>query len=171
MERRHALIRAYERGDLSKKEFLQSNLKDLDNSNIRPFLIIDRLEKGIFNYQYFNALAKRYRMEARKVRRNRKGHREYSRCLSLAEKYYGKKDKTILEILEFVDYENLSAYHVHCQDKKLQDRLFEIVFLNYPEYILHSKSDAIYEKLCEHRVFMREKKQSKIDSYINDPYY
>ncbi|MDD7363739.1 MAG: DUF6648 family protein [Peptoniphilus sp.] len=170
MERRRALICAYERGDLNKREFLQSNLKDLDNSNVRPFLVIDRLEKGIFNYQYFNALAKRYRMEARHAKRRDKSNREYCHCLSLAEKYYGKKDDTILEILEFMNYQNLHAYHVHCRDKNLQDQLFEIVFIEYPEFILHSKSKEIYEKLCKHDVFIKEKKQSKIDGYINDPY-
>ncbi|MDY3118021.1 MAG: DUF6648 family protein [Peptoniphilus sp.] len=170
MERRSALIRAYERGDLNKKEFLQTNLKDVYNSNVRPFLRIDRLEKGIFNYQYYNALAKGYRMEARRLKRRQKCNREYSRCLSLAEKYYGKKDDTILEILEFVNYSNVYGYYVHCDGKNLQDRLFEIVFIEYPEYILHSTSKAIYQGLVKHHVFMEKKKRSKIDTYINDRY-
>lgn len=56
-----------------------------------PLFLIDRLEKGIFNYQYYNALAKSYRMEARRVKRMQKSNRAYCRSLSLAEKYYGKK--------------------------------------------------------------------------------
>lgn len=170
MERRSALIRAYERGDLNKKEFLQTNLKDMHSSNVRPFFLIDRLEKGIFNYQYYNALAKSYRMEARRVKRMQKSNREYCRSLSLAEKYYGRKDDTILEILDFVDYKNVYGYFVHCDGKKLQDRLFEIVFIEYPEYILHSTSKRVYEALVDRGVFMEEKKRSKIDTYINDRY-
>lgn len=170
MERRSALIRAYERGDLNKKEFLQSNLKDMHNSNVRPFLLIDRLEKGIFNYQYYNALAKSYRMEARRLKGRQKCNREYSRCLSMAEKYYGKKDETILEILNFVDCKNVYAYFVHCDGKKLQDRLFEIVFIEYPEYILHSTSREIYRYLLDRNSFKEEKMRSKIDMYINDRY-
>ena len=99
-----------------------------------------------------------------------KCNREYSRCLSLTEKYYGKKDDTILEILKFVDCKNVYAYFVHCDGKKLQDRLFEIVFIEYPEYILHSTSRRVYRYLLDRDIFMEEKMRSKIDMYINDRY-
>ena len=170
IERRLALIRAYERGDLNKKEFLQSNLKDIDNSNVRPFFLADRLEKGIFNYQYYNALAKHYRMEARKVKNRRRNRRDYTHYLSLSEKYYGKKDETILDILKFMNFNDLYGYFIHCRNKDLEDELFEIVFVNYPEFILHSKSKQIYETLCDHNVFHEDKKRSIIDNYINDSY-
>lgn len=170
IQRRSELIHAYERGDLSKKEFLQTNLKDMYNSNVRPFLVIDRLEKGIFNYQYYNAMAKGYRMEANRLKGRPKSNRDYSRCLSMAEKYYGKKDETILEILSFVEFKNIYGYFVHCNGKNLQGRLFEIVFLEYPEYILHSTSQTIYRRLVEHQVFMEQRKRSRIDNYINDRY-
>ena len=170
IERRLALIRAYERGDLNKKEFLQSNLKDIDNSNVRPFFLVDRLEKGIFNYQYYNALAKHYRMEARKVKNRRRNRRDYTHYLSLSEKYYGKKDETILDILKFMNFNDLYGYFIHCRNKNLEDELFEIVFVNYPEFILHSKSKQIYETLCDHNVFHEDKKRSIIDNYTTDSY-
>ncbi|VEJ35481.1 Uncharacterised protein [Aedoeadaptatus ivorii] len=170
LERRNALIAAYERGDLDKKEFLECNLRDLNNSNVRPFLVIDRLEKGIFNYQYFNALAKSYRMEARKARIKPRSNRKYCRCLSLANKYYGKKDETILEILEFMEFREVYGYFVHCAGKNLDGRLFEIVFPAYPEFILHSTSKKIYDALLRNEAFLEETLRSKIESYINDRY-
>lgn len=100
----------------------------------------------------------------------RRSKRDYTHYLSLAEKYYGKKDETILDILKFMNYDDLYGYFIHCQNKKLEDQLFEIVFVDYPEYILHSKSKRIYEILCDHNVFHKEKKRSIIDSYINDSY-
>ena len=128
------------------------------------------MEKGIFNYQYYNALAKHYRMEARKVKNRRRNRRDYTQYLSLSEKYYGKKDETNLHILKFMNFNDLYGYFIHCRNKNLEDELFEIVFVNYPEFILHSKSKQIYETLCDHNVFHEDKKRSIIDNYINDSY-
>ena len=57
-EKRHSLIIQFNNGDLTKKEFLQENFNFITSLNIKPFIKIDSFEKGMFNYQYYNSLAK-----------------------------------------------------------------------------------------------------------------
>ena len=96
---RQALIDQYTRGDMTKSEYLNKNLDAVMSLNIKPFRKIDSVEKGLFNYQYYNALAK----DAMTVA---------GRHDSEAGFYYREKDKATLSILRLLDYQNVSAYYI-----------------------------------------------------------
>ena len=49
---RNNLIDELDNKKINKEEFIQKNLKILDNSGIKPFASIEDYNMGIFNYQY-----------------------------------------------------------------------------------------------------------------------
>ena len=55
---RQSLIDQYKKGDMTKREYLQMNYDAVINNGINPFKNIDTVEKALYNYQYYNALAK-----------------------------------------------------------------------------------------------------------------
>lgn len=55
---RQSLIDQYKKGDMTKREYLKMNYDAVMNNDIRPFKNIDTVEKALYNYQYYNALAK-----------------------------------------------------------------------------------------------------------------
>lgn len=170
IQRRTFLIESYEQGKIDKKEFLLMNINDLHTRNMKPFLIIDKMEKAIFNYQYYNAMAKHYLMLAKEVKFNKKEKRKYCNYLSLADKYYNLKDQTILNTLEFTRFKDIDAYFIRCKSKELENKLFEIVFINESQVIFHSKSKEILQILINNSVFSQHIRTSLIESYINDKY-
>ena len=64
-QNRSSLIIQYTNGDITKKEFLEYNFDFVQEMNIKPFSRIDSFEKGMYNYQYYNVLAKYYTMLAK----------------------------------------------------------------------------------------------------------
>ena len=75
-ENRSSLIIQYQNGDLTKREFLEYNYDIVRKSNLKPFLKVDSYEKGMYNYQYYNVLAKYYTMLAKEIK-NTKKHQKY----------------------------------------------------------------------------------------------
>ena len=67
-DHRSSLIIQFGNGDLSKREFLEQNFDLVRKTNLKPFLRVDSYEKGMFNYQYYNVLAKYYRMLAKEIK-------------------------------------------------------------------------------------------------------
>ncbi len=55
---RQSLIDQYAKGDMTKREYLQKNYEAVVYGEIGPFRNMDTVEKALFNYQYYNALAK-----------------------------------------------------------------------------------------------------------------
>ena len=55
---RQSLIDQYAKGDMTKREYLQKNYEAVVYGDIGPFRNMDTVEKALFNYQYYNALAK-----------------------------------------------------------------------------------------------------------------
>lgn len=170
IKRRSLLIESYELGEIDKKEFLLKNIEDLHRSNLKPFFQIDRMEKAIYNYQYYNAMAKHHLILAKKIKYIKKKNRQYCYFLSLADKYYNLKDQTILYTLEFAGFKNIEAYFIRCNSKDLDEKLFEIVFKNEKQVIFHSKSDYLLKLLKEKEIFIEDIRSSVIESYINDRY-
>ena len=150
---RQALIDQYIRGDMSKSEYLNSNLNAVMSLNIRPFRFVDTVEKGLFNYQYYNALAKD----------------GISRIDGETERHYREKDKATLAILRLLEYENVSAYFIKVRSKHLKGKIFEIILNDY-NAIMHSKNSILLDKLKNAGVFIDETRISLIDSYINQRY-
>lgn len=149
---RQSLIDQYIKGDMTKGEYLMENLDAVLSLNIKPFRNIDTVEKGLFNYQYYNAFAKEAKMNSEK-----------------ADYYYNKKDYATLKVLELLDFKNVKAYPIKVRSKYLKGKLFEIVLVEH-NMILHSTSELILKRLKDEYVFENEVRQSLIDGYINQKY-
>lgn len=167
---RSHLIEEYESGAITKREFLFKNIDYFSGSNMRPFLYINHYEKGIFNYQYYNTLAKYYYMMARDERALGAERRRVNHCLNLSRKYYDLKDQATLDILKLVEFEQVKAYFIETNSRRLKDRLYEIVILNKEEAVFHSKSEKLLEVLNENSTFIEGTHISVIENYINEGY-
>lgn len=138
--------------------------------NLKPFLRVDTYEKGMYNYQYYNVLAKYYTMLAKEIRNTRKHQKYYNYYLNKGNNYYHEKDKAALNLMKLLEFKGIEAYFVKCESKNLKDKLYEIVLLDYKEAIFHSKALWLLDILREEGVFIEGKKVSLIDEYINATY-
>ncbi len=169
-KKRSNIIQKFGRGEITKKQFLEDNYNLVRRSSIIPFLRIDSYEKGMYNYQYYNVLAKYYNMlahEAKDVRKNQKYYVEY---LNKSNNFYHEKDRTTLEILKYLDFKGVEAYFIEMESKRLNGELYEIALLNYDEAIFHSKAKWLLDILREEGVFIDSERKSLIDGYINERY-
>ncbi len=155
---RQALIDQYSKGDLTKKEYLNKNLDAVLSLKEEPFKRVDSVEKGLFNYQFFNALAKEAAMEAKSS--FDRGQADY---------YYYRKDGATMRILELIEFKNVESYFIRVRSRELKNRLFEIILKN-TDIILHSTSEAILNRLREEQCFSEGVRKSVIDWYINHRY-
>lgn|SRR5690625_2879958 len=169
-EQRSYLIFQFEGGEISKKEFLEQNYNLVRKTNIRPFLRIDSYEKGMFNYQYYNVLAKYHNMLAKETKNTRRHKRYYPYYLNKGNNYYHEKDKAALGLLKHLKFKGIEAYYIDVESRVLKDELYEIVLLDYKEAIFHSKSKWLLDILREEGVFIEGVKTSLIDEYINEKY-
>lgn len=169
-EHRSALITQYENGDITKREFLEYNYDFVRRMNVKPFMRVDSFEKGMYNYQYYNVLAKYFRMLAKEVKSSRKHQRYYVQYLNKGNNYYHEKDKSALALLKLIDFEGVEAYFIKCESKGLKDKLYEILLLDYKEAIFHSKAIWLLDILKEEGVFSEKRRISVIDEYINETY-
>lgn len=169
-DNRLSLIIQYANGDITKKEFLEYNFNFIQDMNIKPFVKIDSYEKGMYNYQYYNTIAKYYKMLANDLWRSGDCGEEHIYYKQMGNEYYDKKDKSTYQFLRYLKFKNVEAYFVNVESKSLNNKLYEIVLLDYTEAIFHSKSLWLLEVLREENVFIEEKKDSIIDYYINQKY-
>lgn len=170
MAQRSSLIMKYSNGDMTKKEFLKSNFDYFVSVNARPYIKVDTYEKGMYNYQYYNGMAKYYKMMAREVRNTKKHSKYYNYYLNLGNKYYDNKDESALDILKLIDFENVECYFISCESQALEDSLFEIVLKDRKEAIFHSRSEELLQILKDRGVFSPGKRESLISDYINERY-
>ena len=104
---RQSLIDQYAKGDMTKREYLQRNYEAVIYGDIGPFRNMDTLEKALFNYQYYNALAK----EMKTISTTRDMDYELKRdYMEKSNYYYSKKDKATLTALRMLDYKGVVAY-------------------------------------------------------------
>ncbi len=169
-KRRSFLIKQLESGKLNKKQFLEENYNLVRRFNMRPFLRIDNYEMGMYNYQYYNVLAKYFKMMAKESKEYGRPIRYYREYLNKGNNYYAEKDKATLGILEFLNFQGVEAYYIDVESKGLRGSLYEIVLLDYEEAIFHSKCKNLLEVLKRKKVFKKEMKKSVIDDYINETY-
>ena len=170
-ENRSSLIVQYQNGDLTKREFLEYNYDIVRRANLKPFLKVDSYEKGMYNYQYYNVLAKYYTMLAKEIKNTKKHQKYYVYYLNKGNNYYHEKDKAALALLRFLEFKDVEAYYVKVESRLLKDKLYEIVLLDYKEAIFHSKAQWLLDILKTEGVFIEGKKVSLIDEYINAKYY
>jgi len=169
-EHRDMLIIQHMNGDINKKEFLELNYKYMLEKNIKPFQRIDSFEKGMYNYQYYNMMAKYHRMIAQDIKDRGKHISFYIKYLEEADYYYNEKDKTTFRLLRFLHYENVEAYFIKMESANLEGRLYEIVLNDYEYAVLHSKCLWLLDVLKKENVFSDKKKKSVIDYYVNSKY-
>jgi len=168
--KKNLLIQQFMKGDMTKREFLIENFEFIQNMNIKPFTRIDCFEKGYYNYQYYNTLAKYYRMEAVDGKKNAK-HPEVSReYIEKSNIFYNKKDRTVMQVLETIDFKDVDAYYITVKSIYLKNRLVEIVFREYDNVIFHTRCLWLAERLMEEGILYQDVKKSLIDSYINQKY-
>lgn len=163
---RQSLIDQYAKGDMTKREYLRRNYEAVVYGEIGPFQNMDTVEKALFNYQYYNALAK----ENKTISTSRDMDYELKRdYLEKSNYYYNKKDRATLTALRMLDYQGVQAYFVKVRSKYLKGRLYEIV-IEEENIILHSTSPLILKCLREEGVFHEESRKSVIDEYVNRRY-
>ena len=152
---------------MTKREYLQANYEAVVyNPEISPFKNVDTVEKGLYNYQYYNALAKEMKSLSTQKNIEWEMKKDY---LERSNHYYAKKDQATKKVLDLLDYQNVTAYMIKVKSKYLKGRLFEIV-LDQNQMILHSTNTVILNKLKEEGVFLEGSKRSLIDQYINQRY-
>ncbi|WP_042682677.1 DUF6648 family protein [Anaerosalibacter massiliensis] len=169
-DHRNSLIIQYKNGDISKREFLEGNFDFVEQMNVKPFSQIDSYEKGMYNYQYYNVLAKYYTMLAKDMKREGQSDKYYTYYLNEGNYYYREKDRATLQLLRFLDFKNIEAYFIKVESKFLKDKLYEIVLKDYEYAIFHSKSKWLLDILRKEGIFIEGKKVSLIDEYINETY-
>ncbi len=166
---RQALIDQYLKGDMTKREYLQANYDAVIGSDFGPFTILDSVEKCLFNYQYYNALAKENRSISMHEDMETALKRQYQ---SQSDYYYRKKDQATQKALALIDYCDVEAYLVKVKSRALKGKLFEIVCRSDALYgmILHSTNDRLRQRLEEEGVFLEGSRLSLIDAYVNQRY-
>ena len=167
LSNRKSLIEQYTKGDLSKEEFIEANYRCINALDIKPFQKIDNVKKAIYNYQYYNVLAKYYQKKAHDLNKRHGGREDY---LELSNHYYSKKDNVTLKLLELLDFRGVEAYFVKAKSPTLKKKLFEIVLKEHDSVILHSINEVILNLLIKENVFSNEVRNSLVDSYINQKY-
>lgn len=168
---RDSLILQFKNGDITKREFIEEHYYFIQRLNLKPFKNrIDSFEKGIYNYQYYNMIAKYCYMRS-KDRKLVDKHRQVAKKYGYkAGHYYRQKDWSTLKLLEHLEFENVDAYFIKVRSSALKDKLYEIVLKDYESVILHSKAEHMLKRLREEGVFIEGVRKSLIDSYINQKY-
>ena len=169
-ENRDRLIISHMNGEIDKKNFLDSNYKYMIDNKIKPFITIDSFEKGMYNYQYYNVMAKYYKVIVQELKESGKGLNFYSKYLDDVNYYYDEKDKTTFRLLRHLKYKNVEAYFISMESSVLEGKLYEIVLKDYEFAVLHSQSEWLLSALKRENVFLSYKKKSVIDYYVNQKY-
>jgi hypothetical protein len=169
-EHRDMLIIQHMNGDINKKEYLELNYNYILEKNIKPFQRIDSFEKGMYNYQFYNMMAKYHKMIAQEIKDKGKHISFYNKYLQEADYFYNEKDKTSFRLLRFLHYENVEAYFIKMESSTLEGKLYEIVLKDYEYAVLHSKCLWLLDVLRKEKVFIDGKKKSVIDYYVNQKY-
>lgn len=163
---RQSLIDQYRKGDMTKGEYLQKNYNAVVYGNIGPFTNMDTLDKALFNYQYYNALAKEMKSISTPNNMEYELKRDY---LEKSNHFYHKKDRATLVALRKLDFQGTEAYFVKVHSKYLKGKLIEI-HIPEEDIILHTTSPLILKTLREEGVFFEESRKSLIDDYVNHRY-
>lgn len=155
---------------INKDEFLERNYLFLINLGLKPFSKIQELEEAIYNYQYYNIMAKIANTKAFKCQNFPKKKKNHTKYINDRENYYYLKDVATLSLIDMVGFENIDAYFISLKSKRLTGQIFEIKVKNCDKLILHSKNKKILDRLRNNKAFCEEIRESLIDSYVNRSY-
>lgn len=160
---RTALIEELMEGKLNKRSFLDANYEL--TKRMRPYVHPDSPEECLYNYHYYNALAKVEKTRARFSSRTR----SVKRFEDTARNYYCEKDKATMRMLDFFDSVSIRAYPIQTSSHTLNGRLIEILF-PMPYVVLHTCDAKIKSRLLIAGVFEQAHQESAISSYVNALY-
>ena len=166
-KKRNDLIFELSDGKIDKISFLEKNYELIQNLNMKPLLNISTREEGMYNYQYYNILAKFFKQKSILYSNNKKKQKKYNENLMKSNNYYAEKDKYLLRMIDFLDENSTEAYFIDMNSKRLNNSLFEIVVKDVEFAIFHSMNIEILQKLKEKNIFVNEIRISKIDDYVN----
>lgn len=155
---------------IDKDEFLDRNYKFLVKLGLKPFSNIRELEEAIYNYQYYNIMAKLANTKAFKCQNMPKKKKIYARLINDRENFYYLKDLATESLIDIVGPENIESYFISLRSKRLTGQIFEISVKSCDKLILHSKNKKILNKLRRTNSFSEEIRESLIDSYVNKSY-
>lgn len=153
-------------GRIDKGQFLSENYLLIQNQSMRPFVDLKNLDICLYNYQYYNVLAKHSIQQANGART----FRDRDQFRNRAENYYIEKDKATQAFVGLADQADLEAYPLIMDSTRLDQVLFEINYMNRDYVVLHSMSDQIRASLTAKGVFKEEPRLSLINHYINEEY-
>ena len=170
-KKRNDLISELSQGKIDKISFLEKNYELIQNLNMKPLLNISSLEEGMYNYQYYNILAKFFKQKSQLYSNNKKKQKKYNENLMKSNNYYAEKDKYLFRMIDFLDKDSSEAYFIDMNSKRLNSSLFEIVVKDVEFAIFHSMNEKILEKLNEKNIFVNETRISKINDYVNTNIY
>lgn len=155
---------------IDKDEFLVRNYKFLIELELKPFSNIRMLEEAIYNYQYYNIMAKFANTRAFQFQNSPKKRKLYTRLINDRENFYYLKDLATEALIKIVGFENIESYFIKLKSKRLTGNIFEIYVKSCDKLILHSKNKKILNNLRLENAFSEELRESLIDSYVNRSY-
>lgn len=169
IEGRNRLIDSLEAGELDKGAYLEAQYQALLELGITPCSgTITSVEEGLFNYQYYNVLAKRERIQSKDEEfRNPEASRKHR---NQADRHYALKDKETVKILEWIKYQHVQAYYIETPARYLNGKLIEIVAEDYERAVFHTADEGIINRLVRAGVFSEGARPSVIRSYIESDY-
>lgn len=168
IERRTELIDRLDAQQISKAHFIMENFLLIDRLSMVPFLQVMNYEQALYNYHYYNHLAKYWNNIAQEQKR--KNFKKSQKSWNKSRNYYAEKDKSIRSMLELQDMNMVEAYYISMHSKKLQNNLVEIVLKDKKQCILHTMNQDIITFLKQKEVLAEEQRKSLIDSYVNTGY-
>lgn len=169
LEKRQKLIEELSIQKIDKIMFLKLNYDLIRTLQMKPYSVIDTIEKGIYNYQYFNILAKYYQIQASIAYKENK-KRKYKEHINSRNNYYAKKDDTTLALLDLLNEDQLLCHFVVTPSKRLENKLLEIVVTHMQYVVLHTLSSRIIDVLQKRGIEIKVAQPSVIDHYVNSGY-
>ena len=167
---RGGLIQQFKKGDISKKEYIEAGFAYINQEGLKPFKNVDSFDKAMFNYQYYNNMAKYYYLKSNELKHYGKHPEHHKEYLEKVDYFYKKKDQSTLKAIELLDYYGVEAYYIQVQSSYLMKKLYEIQFEDYPDFILHSTSEWLLSRLKDEGIFKEGVRRSLIASYVNEKY-
>lgn len=154
--------------ECDKTEFVFRNYNFFNQEGQEPYEVVNTIEEGLYNYQYYNTMAKYARIMAKELK-----YKDPFVAVDFkksAVKLYYKKEHVTTRLIELYDKGDMEAYFIKVSSKSLNGKLFEIVFKDLDRVILHSMNLNILKLLNKRKCFENKTKKSIIDDYINSLY-
>ncbi|PID79442.1 MAG: hypothetical protein CSB19_02315 [Clostridiales bacterium] len=163
------LIAQLESGQIDKATFIELNVSLYSAYDMTVPESFKSVDEGLFYYQYYNALAKQCQLTYRSLIDVDLFEALEYRNQSSA--HYRTKERITEMILNAVEDEHITAYYVQTESRELRNKLVEIVFCDREKVILHSVDKTVVKQLKKLNCLISGIQKSRIDDYINQPYY